>query len=67
MDILPTSRVARATRHFWRPEVAAGRGAYVVRDVAGKSHALFELNIRGELMCIVAMNEDGSIAVIRNM
>jgi len=47
--------------------VAAGRGAYVVRDVAGKSHALFELNIRGELMCIVAMNEDGSIAVIRNM
>ena len=47
--------------------VAAGRGAYVVRDGSGKSHALLELNIRGELMCIVAMNEDGSIAVIRNM
>jgi len=47
--------------------VATGRGTYMVRDAGGKSHALLELSIHGELMCIVAMNEDGSIAVIRNM
>ncbi len=47
--------------------VATGRGAYMVRDTAGHDHALLELNIHGKLMCIVAMNDDGSIAVIRNM